>query len=327
MIETKLSPGPSLTHVRRHGSNRNHVGVPVATGNFVAAKRRGVVDGIDHGATGEVKKIDVIKILKELDKGQIVMLNNFGYSTSSEALNCNSYEIATACAIALGAEKLICIIDGPIVDECGHLIRFLSLDEADSLILKRANQIEIAFKNGVGFNNGNGFWCSSSKEHGFEIGLAAAAYVCRGGVNRVHLLDGTISGVLLLELLQRDGAGTMVASDLYEGTRVARVSDIDGIKQIIQPLEESDELVRKSEEQMVKEVESFIVVEREGQVIACAALFPFFKDKCGELTAIAVSPQCRGQGQGDKLIDYIEKKASSLGLEMIFLLTTRGTDW
>lgn len=33
----------------------------------------------------------------------------------------------------------------------------------------------------------------------------------KGGVKRVHLLDGTISGVLLLELFKRDGMGTMVA--------------------------------------------------------------------------------------------------------------------
>jgi len=44
------------------------------------------------------------------------------------------------------------------------------------------------------------------------------------------------------------------------------------------------------------------VVEREGQIIACAALFPFFEEKCGEVAAIAVSPDCRGQGQGDKLL-------------------------
>jgi ribosomal protein S18 acetylase RimI-like enzyme len=46
-------------------------------------------------------------------------------------------------------------------------------------------------------------------------------------------------------------------------------------------------------------------VEREGQIIACAALFPFFEEKCGEVAALAVSPDCRGQGQGDKLLGMI----------------------
>uniref|UniRef100_A0A453B791 amino-acid N-acetyltransferase n=2 Tax=Aegilops tauschii subsp. strangulata TaxID=200361 RepID=A0A453B791_AEGTS len=360
-IEAKLSPGPPMLNLRRHGVIGHWHGLVdnVASGNFLGAKRRGVVHGVDYGFTGEVKKIDVARIKERLDSDSIVVVSNMGYSSSGEVLNCNTYEVATACALAIEADKLICVVDGQIFDENGRVIHFMSLEEADMLIRKRAKQSDIAanyvkvvdeedhepslngkghlngyaasFQNGLGFNNGNGI-CSG--EQGFAIGgeerlsrsngylseLAAAAYVCHGGVQRVHIIDGTVDGSLLLELFTRDGAGTMIARDVYEGTRMATEEDLPGIRKLIYPLEESGVLVRRTDKELLEALYSFYVVERDGSVIACAALFPFPEDKSGEVAAIAVSEECRGR-------DYIEKEALSLGLGKLFLLTTRTADW
>uniref|UniRef100_A0ACD5UK67 Uncharacterized protein n=1 Tax=Avena sativa TaxID=4498 RepID=A0ACD5UK67_AVESA len=367
-IEAKLSPGPPMLNLRRHGVIGHSHGLVdnVASGNFLGAKRRGVVNGVDYGFTGEVKKIDVLRIKERLNSDSIVVVSNMGYSSSGEVLNCNTYEVATACALAIEADKLICVVDGQIFDEHGRVIHFMSLEEADMLIRKRAKLSDIAanyvkvvdeedhepslngrghlngyapsFQNGLGFNNGNGIY---SGEQGFAIGgeerlsrsngylseLAAAAYVCHGGVQRVHIIDGTVDGSLLLELFTRDGAGTMIARDVYEGTRMATEEDLHGIRKLIHPLEESGVLVRRTDKELLEALYSFYVVERDGSIIACAALFPFPEDQSGEVAAIAVSEECRGRGLGDKLLDYVEKEALSRGLRNLFLLTTRTADW
>ncbi|KAK9733395.1 hypothetical protein RND81_04G065400 [Saponaria officinalis] len=234
MKESKLTAGPSLCNIRRHGDNSRHS----VSGNFVAAKRRGVVKDIAHGATGDVKKVDVAQVRERLGAGSIVLVSNLGYSSSGEVLNCNTYEVATAYALALGVEKLICIIDSPILDDSKRLILCLNLRDADILIRQRAKQSEIAvkyvevvsqedlksqelyqftdttpalwngrsnatFQIGLGFDNGNGLWFGEqgysiggqqrlSRLNGYPSELGAAAFVCRGGIQRDHLLDGTI---------------------------------------------------------------------------------------------------------------------------------------
>ncbi|BFG16504.1 hypothetical protein CerSpe_027780 [Prunus speciosa] len=333
-IEAVLSAAPSISNIRRrHGSDSSRlhdVGVSVASGNFVAAKRRGVVAGVDYGETGEVKKVDVRRIRERLDGGDcIVLLRNIGYSSSGESLDCDTYEVGTACSLAIEADKLICIMDGPILDD-KRLVRFLTLEEveaeADMLIRKRKQE----HHQGLGFAVGG--YERQQRSHrlnGYISELAAAAFVCRGGVERVHLLDGTKGGVLLLELFKRDGVGTMVASDVYQGTRKATESDFSRVRELIQASEASEELVRRSDEELLEMIllDCFAVVEREGQIVACAALVSFLEEKCGEVASFVVSSDCRRQGQGHKLLDYIEKKASCLGLDKLFLLTTRAEDW
>ncbi|MES2564617.1 MAG: GNAT family N-acetyltransferase, partial [Pseudomonadota bacterium] len=61
--------------------------------------------------------------------------------------------------------------------------------------------------------------------------------------------------------------------------------------------------------------------------MACAALYPFPDERAGELAALAVHPEFRGQGEGERLVNAIEKKARRLKLKRLFVLTTRAEHW
>lgn len=72
--------------VRRHRRTNQelHYGaaVHVVSGNYLAAQRRGVVDGVDHGFTGAVRFVDAAAIKLHVEQGNIVLLSNLGCAPS-----------------------------------------------------------------------------------------------------------------------------------------------------------------------------------------------------------------------------------------------------
>ncbi|XP_040091786.1 amino-acid acetyltransferase [Oryx dammah] len=86
-------------------------------------------------------------------------------------------------------------------------------------------------------------------------------------------------------------------------------------------------LVRRSREVLEREIEQFSIVEREGLIIACAALYPIADSDCGELACLAVNPDYRHGGRGDELLARIEARARAQGIKTLFVLTTRTAHW
>jgi len=132
---------------------------------------------------------------------------------------------------------------------------------------------------------------------------------------------------LLAELFTRDGAGTMVLQESYEQLRSATVEDVGAVLELIQPLEQDGTLVRRSREMLENEIERFTLIERDGVVIGCAALYPFMEDKTAELACVVVDSEYTGGSRGDQLLLAIEKQAKQLGLEQLFVLTTKTAHW
>jgi amino-acid N-acetyltransferase len=297
-LEARLSMGAANTPM-------SGVRLSVASGNHVVAKPLGVRDGIDYQHTGEVRRIDTGAIHAQLELGQIVLLSPLGYSPTGEVFNLSASEIATAAACALRAEKLIFLEEtSTLRDARRRPLRQIGLAEAQALLQGRRRLGE------------------ECRAH-----LQGAVDACLNGVRRVHLLERRIDGALLHELYTRDGIGTLISAGGYEDLRPASIDDVGGILALIAPLEAEGILVRRSREQLELEVNHFSVRERDGMVIACAALYGYPDEELGELACLAVAADYRHQGHGDELLAHVEQRAREQGLRRLFVLTTRTAHW
>ncbi len=275
----------------------------VASGNFVTARPIGVVDGVDYHHTGEVRRIDRRGINRLLDERSIVLLSPLGYSPTGEIFNLACEDVATRAAIDLGADKLVLFgAEQGLLDKQGKLIREMRPQQVPAHLARLGDSYQ------------------------GEL-LDAAAQACRGGVKRSHLVSYQENGSLLTELFTRDGGGTLVDQEQFEQLREATIEDVGGLIDLITPLEEQGILVRRSREVLEREIEQFSIVERDGLIIACAALYPIADSQTGELACLAVSGDYRHGGRGDELLERIEARARALGLKTLIVLTTRTAHW
>ena len=295
-IESRLSMG--LINTPMSGASLN-----VVSGNFVVAQPYGIHQGVDFAHTGKVRRINTQAIQQQLELNNIVLLSPIGYSTTGEAFNCRAEDIATQTATALGADKLIFFMDAEgVKDENKQLIHQLNVLQAEKTLLNNAN------------NN-------ITKLH-----ISSALQACKHGVKRSHLISHHHDGALLQELYTRDGEGTLITIETYEDTRRASINDVGGILELIQPLEQKGILAHRSREQLELEIESFSVIERDGMMIACAALFPY-ADDIAELACVAVHEDYRKQGRAQMLLQHIEQQCSIKNIKQLFLLTTHTAHW
>ena len=279
--------------------------INVISGNFVTAQPYGVRDGVDYMHTGEVRKIEHNAINQALDSNAIVLLSPIGYSSTGEIFNLSIEDVATTASIELNADKLIYLVDAKgVTDKRNSLIRELTLSDTKNLLV----------------NN-------TKLEDSIQRCLGSAIKACQNEVERTHILNRHIEGALLLELFTRDGCGTLITSESFEDIRPATIDDLAGLIELISPLEDEDILVKRSREKLEMEIEHFTVVERDGMIIACAALYPFLHDKVAELACLAVHRDYQGKNRGAQLLKYIERQTKQLGIKQIFVLTTRTAHW
>jgi amino-acid N-acetyltransferase len=243
-IEALLSMG--LANSPMYGAR-----IDAVSGNFVTARPYGVRDGVDFQLTGEVRSVDTEALQKSLANRNIIVLGPTGYSTTGEVFNLLAEEVAVETAITIKADKLIFLGEHEgISGTDNRLLRELIPNEVDQFLRNKKLDTEIL-----------------RHMHG-------SADACRGGVRRVHIISYARDGALLQELFTRDGSGTLVSNDPYEEIRIADIDDVVGLIELLRPLEEEGILVRRSRERLETEIGQFAVVERDGMIVGCAALYP-----------------------------------------------------
>ncbi len=296
--------------------------IRVVSGNFVTARPLGVRNGVDFEHTGEVRRVDVQALQKALDDNAVVLLSPLGYSPTGEVFNLSAEDVATAVAVELRADKLLCLTESMGLTEANkHLIRQLTLGEAQKLLSGDAQRrASVAGGRMPGATK-------RALDAGVQRYLGCAVRACQNGVRRAHLISRRTGGALLLELFTRDGVGTLIAGDVYEDMRAATIDDVAGILELIAPLEEEGVLVRRSRERLETEIGHFTVMERDGMVIGCAALYPYAKEGVGELAGLAVHPGSRDAGGGEALLGGIERRAKQAKIKRLFVLTTHTPHW
>jgi amino-acid N-acetyltransferase len=281
--------------------------IRVASGNFLTTRPIGVLKGIDFQFTGAVRKVDAAAIARRLDAGEVVLVPHLGYSPTGEAFNVAWEDVAENVAISLKADKLLMYTDKLPVDRKGELLSELTPKEAQAILAK------------VGKNDG----LTQQTVRALEHAVRAVA----GGVERAHIITRRVPGSMLLELFTHAGVGTMITAASVERLRAARVEDVRGMLSLIEPLEADGTLVKRSRELLEAEIGNFFVVEHDGVIVGCAALYPFPGDKSGEFACLAVAQDYRDAGYGEQLLKACEERAKALHIRRLFALTTRAAHW
>jgi len=278
--------------------------IRVISGNFVVARPLGIIDGVDLEHTGIVRKVAFETIQAILNNGSLVLLSPLGFSPTGEVFNLALEDVAVAAATALRADKLIFITETPMMKDAGGTdIHELSAHLAQALLASDCLSVDAAFY------------------------LTHATRACLSGVPRAHIVPFATDGSVLLEIFTHDGVGTMISSQNLESLREATIEDVGGILQLIEPLEANGTLVKRGRELIEREVDYFSVIEHDGVIFGCAALYPFPAEKMAEMACLTVNPDVQAQGDGERLLHHLENRARMAGIKKLFVLTTRTAHW
>ncbi len=283
-------------------------------GNWTKARAIGVRNGTDYQTTGLVEKINRKIPIMLLEDGIIPIFPNIGWNLTGKPYNISSNELALRTSTALGASKLFFLTDSDHFSEDRIKVpEGLKNGDQGKISNLTPSEAEEIIKVNDTFSD--------------DINILSNAYeACSKGVERVHIVNGTKEGTLLKEIFSDTGLGTMIYSDQYENIRKIKKKDIPQALNIINRYSESGALLKRSEQDILSNIENFYVFERDNIVHATGGI-RYYPDSSAEIMGIGVDEDYKNLGTGKKIVNYLIEKARKEGYTRIFLLTTHAYDW
>ena len=169
------------------------VGLTGRDGGLIRARQLKLTDKDDPskehdiGLVGEITAIDP-SVVKALQDDQFIpVISPIGFGEHNESYNINADLVASKLAEILKAEKLMMLTNiSGVLDKQGHLLTELTSRRIDELVE------------------------DGTISGGMLPKLAGAIDAAKCGVNAVHIIDGRVPHVLLLEILTDQAFGTMI---------------------------------------------------------------------------------------------------------------------
>ena len=266
--------------------------ISAVIGNWVHARGKGVINGVDYQETGVVDKIFKDPLLKVINDGLVPIFPCIGWNSQGKPYNISSRDLASSISITLGCSKLFFI--------------------GDHEKLGNVNQMSIG-------------QAKEYKGYGENL-VKLGVNVCENGVTRVHIINGRVEGIILKEIFSNTGEGTMIHANAYEQIRPMERDDIPDVLKIMKPYIEEGILINRNHEQMKENYKDFVVYEIDNRIHACGALH-LKDDGIGEIAALATDLSSKTNGSGKSIVDYLIETGIERDAKAFFVLTTKTSDW
>jgi acetylglutamate kinase len=171
------------------------VGLTGRDGGLIRARKMSLPDKDnptlqhDIGQVGEITAIDP-SVVKALQDDQFIpVISPIGFGENNESYNINADLVAAKLATVLRAEKLLMLTNiRGVLDRQGQLLTELTPRQIDALV------------------------ADGTISGGMLPKIAGALDAAKSGVNAVHVIDGRVPHVMLLEVLTEQAYGTMIRS-------------------------------------------------------------------------------------------------------------------